>query len=260
MPMRRITLWIVTIIVTLFLGVYQRVTGPTYPVKGKAYGIHYRLLRSHNTGEDACVRLKTPYEGWIEYRRHKTNDPWEKIPMKRNGEFIVGCLPSQPPAGKLDYMVFLNMNGEKKALRGNPVTIRFKGKVPLGILLTHIIVIFMAMAFATRAGLEAIFGDNLKPYVLWTFYLFLAGAFVLGPLVQKYAFGVFWSGFPFGIDLTDNKALLALIFWLIPYLRALKGRVRRRDVIIAWVIMLVVFLIPHSLLGSELKYTDSTKG
>ncbi len=260
MPMRRTLLWIVAIIITVFLAIYQRVTGPTYPVKGEAYGVRYKLLRSHNTGEDACIRLKSSYDGWIEYKRHKTNDPWTKIPMEREGDYIRGCLPSQPPAGKLDYIVFLRIDGKKVALKKEPVTIRFKGRVPLGILLTHIIIIFLAMAFATRAGLEALFGNNLKPYVLWTFYLFLAGAFILGPLVQKYAFGVFWSGFPFGIDLTDNKALLALIFWIVPYVKALKGSVRKRDVLIAWVIMLVVFLIPHSLLGSELKYTDSPKG
>ncbi|MCD6455152.1 MAG: hypothetical protein J7L62_07625 [Candidatus Aminicenantes bacterium] len=258
--MRKALLWALAVIITVLLAIYQRITGPTYPIKGEKQGISYKLLRSHTTGEDACLRIKSPYNGWLEYRRHKTSDPWTKIPMKREGEEIIGCLPSQPPAGKLDYMVFLDVNGKRIALHENPVVIRFKGKVPAWILILHIIAIFMAMAFATRAGLEAIFGNNLKPYVLWTFYLFLLGAFVLGPAVQKYAFGVFWSGFPFGIDLTDNKVLLALIFWLFPYIGAIKGRLSKRSVIIAWVAMFIVFLIPHSLLGSELKYTNSTKG
>ena len=38
---------------------------------------------------------------------------------------------------------------------------------------------------------------------------------ILGPLTQYYAFGALWTGFPFGIDLTDNKTLIALIGWII---------------------------------------------
>jgi hypothetical protein len=36
---------------------------------------------------------------------------------------------------------------------------------------------------------------------------------ILGPVVQYYAFGEFWTGVPFGWDLTDNKTLVAVIFW-----------------------------------------------
>ncbi len=254
--MKKFLLWLSAFIITVFLAYYQRVTGPTYPVKGKAMDVAYNLPRTHNTGKDACFRIKSPYEGKVLFRHHGTSEPWKELEMKRGGDFIIGCLPSQPPAGKIDYMVFLRIKGEEHSLRKNPVTIRFKGEVPLGILITHILIIFFAMLFASRAGLEAIFGGNLKPYVCWTFYLFLLGALVLGPIVQKYAFGVFWSGFPLGHDLTDTKVLVPILFWLFLYIRALKGKLKRKEVFIAWAFMLIVFLIPHSLLGSELKYTN----
>ena len=34
------------------------------------------------------------------------------------------------------------------------------------------------------------------------------GGMILGPIVQKYAFGAYWTGIPFGHDLTDAKNLV----------------------------------------------------
>jgi hypothetical protein len=58
---------------------------------------------------------------------------------------------------------------------------------------------------------------------------------------------------PFGWDLTDNKTLIALIFWI---LAVLMNRKKERPVyvILASVVLLLVYSIPHSLLGSELNY------
>ncbi len=44
--------------------------------------------------------------------------------------------------------------------------------------------------------------------------LLVLGGFLLGPIVQKYAFGAFWTGWPFGEDLTDNKTAVAVLAWL----------------------------------------------
>ena len=88
----------------------------------------------------------------------------------------------------------------------------------------------------------------------WAFALLILGGFILGPLVQKYAFGVLWSGFPFGGDLTDNKTLVALAFWTAALLAGRKGRPARGWVLAASVVHLVIYLIPHSLLGSEYDY------
>ncbi|MCK7537691.1 MAG: hypothetical protein MZV63_45435 [Marinilabiliales bacterium] len=38
---------------------------------------------------------------------------------------------------------------------------------------------------------------------------------ILGPVVQKYAFGDLWTGIPFGWDLTDNKTLIAVFAWIL---------------------------------------------
>ena len=65
---------------------------------------------------------------------------------------------------------------------------------------------FFGMLLSTRAGLEAYSTTpNYGRLILWTVALLTVGGLLLGPIVQKYAFDAFWTGWPFGTDLTDNK-------------------------------------------------------
>jgi hypothetical protein len=73
--------------------------------------------------------------------------------------------------------------------------------------------------------------------------------------MQKFAFGVAWTGFPAGTDLTDTKTLIAFLFWIVALVAGRKGRPARGFVIAASLVTLLIFLIPHSLLGSELDYS-----
>jgi hypothetical protein len=84
-------------------------------------------------------------------------------------------------------------------------------------------------------------------------WLLLAGGMVLGPLVQKYAFGELWTGVPFGWDLTDNKTLISVIVWVVAVILNRKKE-RPAYTIAAALILLLVYSIPHSLFGSELDY------
>ena len=60
--------------------------------------------------------------------------------------------------------------------------IRFKDPVPSVILLLHIIIIFLAMMFSTRAGIEALNPKgNPRKLVLWTVGLLIVGVTVLIP-------------------------------------------------------------------------------
>jgi hypothetical protein len=114
---------------------------------------------------------------------------------------------------------------------------------------------FMAMLYSTRTGIEALRkGDKTKNYTLITLSLLTAGGMFLGPVVQKYAFGALWTGWPFGQDLTDNKTLVAFLAWLVAYLRLRKNSTNRAWVVAAAIILLMVYLIPHSMFGSELDY------
>ena len=112
------------------------------------------------------------------------------------------------------------------------------------------------MLFAWRASLEALFKGNDNLYLTRIVVItFGVGGLILGPIVQKYAFDAFWTGWPFGTDLTDNKTLATFIFWLIAYLRLRKKPTERTWVFVAFAVMIATYIIPHSTLGSEIDYT-----
>ena len=264
--MKKVAFWILAFLITASTAVYQRRTGPTYPIDGKTTiantEIRYELLTTHETDIDCPVQVEVDnpdISGVVLYKRHKTADPWASIPMEREENTLVGALPYQPPAGKLQYKVVLSYQGEETSLTGDkPVIIRFKGAVPLWALIPHVIVMFLAMLFSARAGIEALRpNSNPRKLALWTTGFLFVGGFILGPLVQKFAFGALWTGFPFGYDLTDNKTLIAFIGWAIALIAGRKGKPARGWVLAASILLLIIFLIPHSLLGSELDYADA---
>ena len=118
---------------------------------------------------------------------------------------------------------------------------------------------FLAMLFSTLAGLMSCYKISLyiKSMLSGHLFCFIAGGMILGPLVQYYAFGDLWTGIPFGWDLTDNKTLIALIFWI---LAVIMNRKKERPLytVLAAVVLLLVFSIPHSLFGSELELLNRT--
>jgi len=257
-----LVLWVLAFLLTAASAVYQRLTGPTHPLRGEVElggaKIKYRLIRSHGGDGGAPVRVEVADKettGSLAWKRYKTRDSWSYAAMSREGGELVGLLPHQPPAGKLDYRVILQKGLERVTLGGRPVTIRFRGDVPLPVLVVHVITMFGGMLLATRAGLEFFAPQPCYgPLVLWTLALLFAGGLVLGPVVQKYAFGEYWTGWPHGTDLTDNKTAVAWLAWAAAWLGSKWGKRPGWWVLAASVITLVVFAIPHSMFGSELKH------
>jgi len=260
---KSILLWLIAFLLTAATAVYQRVTGPTYPVSGKVYLgnelINYRLDRTHGGEGNHPVEVKVDDEkicGELYWKRYKTDDEWTSVEMKRSDGNLIASLPHQPPAGKLLYKVILQKDDKVAVLPvEDGVIIRFKGDVPIFFLIPHIIFIFGAMLLSTRTGLEYFNeGKKFKPLTFLTFIFVIIGGFILGPIVQYYAFGAFWTGFPFGQDLTDNKILIGFIGWLLALIALYKFTNPRRWIVFASILMFIIFLIPHSLLGSELDY------
>jgi hypothetical protein len=261
---KSLLIWIITIIFTLFIAIYQRMTGPSYPVTGKVMiqseEIKFKLPRTSDseTGEQIKIIISDKaVEGVMKFKRYKSNDSMTSIKMEREGDYLVATIPPQPSAGKVMYKVSL-ISEKEYALTDDWVIIRYKGIVPASILIPHIILMFLAMLFSTRAGLEALF-KGIKTYrfsFVALVTLFIGGG-ILGPIVQKYAFGAYWTGWPFGYDLTDNKTLVALIFWAIAFFKLARNKYDRKWAVIAAIILLAVYLVPHSVLGSEIDYTQT---
>ncbi|TAK67637.1 MAG: hypothetical protein EPO24_00245 [Bacteroidetes bacterium] len=266
--MKHIVLWITAFIITACSAIYQRVTGPTYPVNGEirvgSIPLNYSFPRSHG-GETNCpVEIQTnepSVTGTIDWKRYNTNDDWTTVRMTMSQGFLKGELPHQPPAGKLQYRVNITAGDNTVSITdGEGIIVRFKGDVPLFVLIPHVIMMFGGMLLSTRTGFELFTAKkNLKKLMYWTLGFLVFGGFVLGPIVQKYAFGDYWTGWPYGTDLTDNKTAIAIISWLVALAMFKRSRVPARWAFAASVVTLAIFLIPHSLLGSELDYQNQKR-
>ncbi len=263
---KKILLWVLALVIMIGARVYQKMTGPTYPKKAsitlndKEYAL--KLLRSHGGDDDATIVLNIDdkdISAKLFYKNYppKAKEEWTihefKHESKDNENIMTANLPHQVPAGKLLYYIELvDKENTKYLFKEEPIVIRFKGGVPNYILAPHIFFMFFAMLLANLTGLFAIFKvPNLKMYTGITLILMTIGGMILGPIVQKFAFLEYWAGVPFGWDLTDNKLLIGFIAWLIAFFMNRKKE-NRTSVIIAAIVTLIIFSIPHSMFGSEL--------
>lgn len=260
-------LWTLSVLIMMGAATWQRMTGPTHPRRGETTiegqpTIHWRLFRSGTSGEPFMVSIPAVerMQGYVDYRRYPTNEPFDSLPMERKGDAFVALLPSQPPAGKLEYRVRLSTLAGSIFITGDePVVMRFKGDVPAGILIPHIVLMFFAMMIGVRAALAAAAGRPESKRYAWVALMGITlGGLVLGPIVQKFAFGKYWTGWPFGGDLTDNKTAAMWLAWLIAVIVLARAPVERRatrlTVIVAALVTIAVYLVPHSLRGSQLEY------
>jgi hypothetical protein len=207
--------------------------------------------------------------GTLQYRRYPTADDFTAVSLEDEDGELAAMLPKQPAAGKLEYSITLDTpSGTVRipADHSENVIIRFKDAVPIYILLPHIVFMFFALFVGMRTALSALITPRDMRKLAWvTLGLVTIGGLILGPIVQKIAFGELWTGIPFGYDLTDNKTLIMWIVWvlacgLLLWRRVHSETVLRSAVFVAAAVMVVVYLIPHSLRGSELDYEALDQG
>jgi len=267
-------LWVITIIITVSTMVYQRATGPTYPKKvetelaGKTY--NFKLLRSNEIGSPCDINLTIDDEsikGKIFYRVYKSKNDWtvEDMTRKKSNKkaffgkgdeisVLSSTLPEQAAAGKVEYFIELYHNDIVSTIqKEEPVVVRFKGFVPRYILIPHVIFMIISLFVGLRAGIEAIAsGENTFKFVKITLIVLAVGGLMLGPVVQLYAFGDLWTGWPYGGDWTDNKTIVAWLFWLIAFFILRRNPKNKVWPIVAVFVLFAMYMIPHSMGGSEL--------
>lgn len=278
--LRSLLLWILSGALAIATFFHQNRTGPTYPLRGTVATAHgpaaFVFLRSEEIGTGLQIMVKEPVPaglaGSVQWRRYKSADPWTRTPMTartfrftRRGEVeeirgIGVVLPSLPErAGKYEYFVTLDDgNGPRSVTGEKAIYARYKAPVPRWVLVPHILAIFLSMTLALRTGLQALTGGPTRGLLWSTIGSLLLGAFILGPIVQRYAFGVLWSGIPFGYDWTDNKVLVELAAWAVAALFAAEVRRGRTAILAATLVTLAIYLIPHSVFGSEYDYTKGS--
>ncbi|MFQ6032471.1 MAG: hypothetical protein ACE5K2_06065 [Candidatus Zixiibacteriota bacterium] len=148
-----------------------------------------------------------------------------------------------------------------------PILLKFEGYVPPYIIFSHVFCNFAAIFFSVFAIFSAVDlkrgKGTLKKSVVFsllTFIFLFMGFFPLGGALNYFAFGAMWEAFPFGTDVTDNKAQIALLSWLVtlflvkgtifgkkPAKNLVSEKTYSTAVIISFVITVIMYLIPHSL-------------
>lgn len=300
----RFAAWMLAILAAGVAMLYQRATGPTYPLKGTvtdaAGKVHkYKLIRTHETTGDATVEIPDPGENvdaTLHYRRYsRTAEPeaftavkMESGPRKQKEEgwfsafltriiqsvyhstddqpqlMLQADLPKQFAAGKLEYYIEVEGSGEPQRLPADPnknVIIRYKDPVPDAVLAPHVTMMILTIIFGMRAAMGALFDPgSMRRYAWLSLACMTVGGMVLGPIVQKYAFGEYWTGFPWGKDWTDNKMLVMWGAWIvgcsiIGFKRREKEGLNRFVVFTAAAVMITAYMVPHSMGGSELDYS-----
>ncbi len=262
--------WALAFVLITALAAFQRLTGPTRPLRGSlrvdGHSVGYRLPRSHGGEGGLTVRITVPkgMRGTLLWRRFPTSDPWRADEMRPDGDAIAAVIPHQPPAGKVEYRIELvgTTGASHLVPTDRPVVARFKGAVPAWVLVPHIAAMFAALMAATRAAMGAAVGPafSVRRPVLVSGLLLVLGGLVLGPIVQRYAFGAFWTGWPLGDDLTDTKTLIGAVAWTPAVVTALRGRAprfARAAILCGWLVLMVVYLIPHSTRGSQLDWSEA---
>ena len=254
-------MWTIATVLTLVFAVWQRVSGPTYPIHGRGelpgHSFAYTLERTHAGAGDAVVRIFTGPDpgvtGTLEWREHEPVGPWIAVPMQNESgtPTLRAVIPHHPAPSKVDYRVTLRGGASSVELPpSGPATLRFRNDVPAWVLVPHILVMMGALLLAVRVALECLRpSPELRILTLRTLVATFVGGFPLGMLVSGYAFGQPWGGFPIGNDATDNKTLIALLGWLVAAIvamRATESRRARPVVLAAALLMLAVYLIPHS--------------
>ncbi len=257
--LKKILFWVLAVIISVGTMVYQRKTGPSYPKKydvtvdGETYS--FSLPRSNQGRQnDYPVDLELPesFSAKLIWRLYPSDAAWDTLNMERKGDLLTSSLPLQPSAGKIEYHVDLMHQG--KALDLNEefnVIIRFRGDVPVWAIIPHVLMMILTVIWSMATIIFVLAKLPHKRTMGVTIIFLIIGGFILGPIVQKYSFGQFWTGWPLGEDMTDNKVVLALVAYMVAWFLRNKSY-GKWLAILAAVVMLGVYLIPHSMNGSEL--------
>ena len=125
--MKKSVYWLLAIVITLVLSIYQRMTGPTYPknVTVELNGEQYKLkLPRSGVQKDEILTLKGipqnhgdrsrdsglqpnhgPVPMILHYRRYPSADEYTTVDFKWDQHEWQAALPVQPVAGKLQYYI-----------------------------------------------------------------------------------------------------------------------------------------------------------
>lgn len=196
----------------------------------------------------------------------------EMLPSGSNPASLSISLLGKPKGSRLFYFIEVrDISGNVLANLGtqaNPLRLRFEGTVPGYLIGPHIFCMFAGAFFSFLALFGAVSllrnrGDmnSVAKNVGWATLFTFIGGIPLGIMVARAAVGgTGWGGFPLGNDITDNKTLLILLYWLVlvilgkgsifqnnPGTNLVKASTFGKLTLIGFILVLGLYLIPHSI-------------
>jgi hypothetical protein len=251
-------IWMLTIIVVLGGLVFQRVTAPSYPLEvEQEYDgrmIRASLGRSQFGTEGQRIVIEgTPpeWEGILLWRSVEQGGAYQRDPLRNLGTMSIASIPPQPRGEQVEYRIeFIVDNGLLRIPRQGTVITHFKGAAPAWVVAGHVLLIYCGLLFGARAGLDALnLGDRGHFYARLSLLAFILGGFLFGPLLKGFAYGRLWGGPPLGADSTDMKTLALVVAWSLPVVFRIIGRQARPWILLAALLSILAFLMPHTMLG-----------
>ena len=263
------------VVITLLVVYAARHFGPnrSYCVEGTVAGVRlfHKAPRSHVGPGPAVLRLEMKGEGKIPVQvlmkaRIQGTEAWKTHPPVREekapdgGRILLFEVPHQPLTTRVYYRFEAKAEGGETVVLerrpGEPMMVKFKNAVPAWVVVPHVLCMFGGFFFLIWSAFILVFrhredapGAPVRPAWLAWVIMFLGGV-PFGIPMNWYAFGVYWEAFPFGKDVTDNKTQVALLVWGIAtlILARSKGKSRpaRALAVTAAVLVLAIYLIPHS--------------
>ena len=210
-------------------------------------------------------------KGYINHREGKSGEfiKTELVRIEESHKFA-GLIPGLEK-GKRTYYYIEATDVADHTLRlpkTEYLVLRWIGDTPRFLLYSHIFFMAVALVFLIHALYYALYqlilekrNELLYKSVFWGTVCFFIAGFPIGWWVAYIAYGIAWTGVPFGWDITDNKTLITFFYWA-TIMVLLKGNPFRLVdskryiisdrtfsvlTIIGAIITLVVFLIPHSI-------------
>ncbi len=218
------------------------------------------LVRPQNqTGAEfrAAPMLTVPGEGLL-YRRELKNQD-----IGRGYEYYFRLHAVKDSTGVDTTLAYLPQEHARDS--GAVMSVYFVGKPQAGVLVGHIATMFAAFFCGALAMMRTLDGESVlmrrrgtAALVVGTAAFLLVGVFIFGPRVEMQTYGIPWSGFPNGTNLTSTLSVVVFAVWLILAV-GLRGTLLRNDpsqdwigtkrlrfaLMIALVLMVVTYLIPH---------------
>ena len=257
-----VALWIAALLIVLAVVAWQWWVDTTHPKQGdvvvSGQTVTYRFLRSGPSGEPLRVTIAAPEElsGNLRWRPHPGEEAFESLTMLRDGEQLVGFLPSRPPGDRLEYsLVLAGPSGLTWIPADGTIVVQFQGPVPRFVLVPHIAILLLTILVGVRAALGAVWAlPDAGRLSMLTLAGMTVGGMILGPIVHKLALGAFWTGWPFGSNWGANSTVVMWLVWVVAVLAAraaqdVTDRFARTTVVGAALVTIVVSLVPRGLLG-----------